>query len=305
MLNRFLKYIEENQLFLPTDKIILAISGGADSRTMMHLFHISGINVAVAHCNFRLRGEESDGDEVFVKQLAEEYNMPFYSMHFNTNEYAELQKISIQMAARELRYNWFENLRRLHNYNYIATAHNADDAIETFFINLFRGSGIQGLTGIRPRSGNIVHPILFAFRKEIEDYCSKNKLTYRTDSSNNSEKYLRNKIRHSLLSKILEINPEFRTIMKENLSHLSDTEKYILIILLMQSKIFVTQMKMKFIFQLRNSKRTLSPRHCFSKYLKITGSHQKLLLKYFKTSIVTPGVYIILTKKGLSKIGIN
>lgn len=225
MLERFIEYIRENLLFLSSDKIILAVSGGADSITMLHLFYSAGIQAAVAHCNFRLRNEESDADEEFVRQKAKDYNMPFYSMHFNTIEYAKLQKISIQMAARELRYNWFENLRHLHGYNYIATAHNADDTIETFFINLLRGSGIHGFTGIKTHSGYIVRPLLFAFRKEIDEYCIKNKLTFRTDSSNNSEKYLRNKIRHSLLPKICEINPEFRTIIKENIDHLSDADK--------------------------------------------------------------------------------
>lgn len=225
MLEHFLKYIRNNQLFLQTDKVLLAVSGGADSRAMLHLFNTAGIRTAIAHCNFHLRGVESDGDESFVEHLAKEYNLQFFVKHFNTTEYAELQKVSIQMAARELRYNWFENLRRLNGFNYIATAHNADDALETFFINLLRGSGIQGLTGIKPRNGYMVRPLLFAYRSEIEEFCKKNRLDFRDDSSNTSDKYLRNRLRHSLIPLLCEINPEFRPIMTENLTRLSDAEK--------------------------------------------------------------------------------
>jgi tRNA(Ile)-lysidine synthase len=225
MQERFLKYINTNQLLLKSNKVLLAISGGIDSRAMLHLFHSSGIQIAIAHCNFCLRGEQSDADESFVRQLAKTYNLPFFVMHFNTAEYAELQKLSIQMAARELRYNWFENLRQMHGFQYIATAHNADDAIETFLINLLRGSGIQGLTGIKNRNGNIVRPLLFAFRSEIEKYCLDNNLEFRNDASNESDDYLRNRIRHSLIPVLSELNTEFRTVMSDNLTRLSEAEK--------------------------------------------------------------------------------
>jgi len=225
MQERFEKYINENKLLLPTDKIILAVSGGVDSSVMLHLFHTSGIRAVVAHCNFRLRGEQSDADETFVRELANFYNVPFFVMHFNTLEYAELQKLSIQMAARELRYNWFENLRQLQGFQYIATAHNADDAIETFFINLMRGSGIQGLTGIKNKNGLIIRPLLFAFRSEIMEYCNKHKLKFRNDASNDSDAYLRNKIRHTLIPVFSELNPEFNKVMSDNLTRLSDAEK--------------------------------------------------------------------------------
>jgi tRNA(Ile)-lysidine synthase len=225
MQSRFEQYVNENNMFSKDDKVLLAVSGGADSVSMAYLFYKAGIETAIAHCNFRLRGEESDGDEIFVREFAGQLEMPFYVMHFNTEEYAKLQKVSIQMAARELRYNWFENLRRIHGYQYIAIAHNADDAIETFFINLFRGTGLHGLTGIRPINGNLVRPILFAFRNEIEEFCAQNNLQYHTDSSNQSDKYLRNQLRHELMPAISRINPEFKLNMQDNFLRLSDAEK--------------------------------------------------------------------------------
>jgi len=225
MKEKFLNYIKSNNLFQSTEKVLLAVSGGIDSIAMLHLFHRAGFQTAIAHCNFKLRGDDSDADEKFVSQLAKNYNIPFYVMHFNTEEYADLQKLSIEMAARELRYNWFENLRQLHGFHYIASAHNANDAIETFFINLLRGTGIQGLTGIRNKNGYIIRPLLFAFRNEIEEYCSINKLTFRQDITNDTDKYLRNKIRHALMPLLNELNPEFNPIMQANLIRISDAEK--------------------------------------------------------------------------------
>jgi len=221
MLHHFKSFIHHHQLFLPDQKILLAVSGGIDSVSMFHLFLEAGFRFGVAHCNFNLRDEESDGDEKFVKELSQRHHITFHVIHFNTLEYAELNGISTQMAARELRYNWFENIRKQSHYDAIAIAHNQDDSIETFFINLIRGTGIKGLTGIKCSAGNIIRPLLFASRKDIIAYCSSGNIQYREDSSNKTTKYLRNKIRHTILPLFEELNPVFRHTMSENMEHLA------------------------------------------------------------------------------------
>lgn len=225
MLEQFRDLIKENRLIRKSDKILLTVSGGIDSIVMLDLFIRSGYNCGIAHCNFGLRGDESDGDEDFVRQLAYEHGIKFHCKRFSTEEYAEEAKISIQMAARKLRYDWFEKVRLSHSYNLIATAHNQDDVLETFFINLIRGSGIRGLTGIKAKSGKIIRPLLFSPRNQISDYATERELSFREDSSNASEKYTRNKIRHKILPLFENINPGFRNSLMETINKLRDTEE--------------------------------------------------------------------------------
>jgi tRNA(Ile)-lysidine synthase len=225
MLLQFKAYIEKKKLFTPDDTILLGLSGGIDSRVLFDLFLKSGYKIAVAHCNFGLRGGESNSDEEFVQNLAQEHNLPFHKIHFNTTEYAELQKISIQMAARELRYNWFENVRRNYKYSYIAIAHNSDDALETFFINLSRGTGIKGISGIKSKNNHIVRPLLFADRATIEQYCVSNDLEFREDSSNKTDKYIRNDIRHNLIPLLNNILPDFKKVMTDNFEKFTEAGK--------------------------------------------------------------------------------
>ncbi len=220
----FDKHIQE-ELKLPyQSKIVLAISGGADSVVMLDLFAKSNYQCCIAHCNFQLRGIESDGDEILVKKLAEKYNYPFFKKNFDTKEFAEEKGISIEMAARDLRYNWFEKIRQDNGFQYIATAHHQDDVIETFFINLLRGTGIRGLSGIKPKKGTIIRPMLFTNRSSIIEYIKNEQLDYRDDSSNSDVKIIRNKLRHQILPMLSEINPAANENIIKTVKNLQDTE---------------------------------------------------------------------------------
>ncbi len=224
MLESFLKYIKEQKLIDPSDKILLAVSGGVDSVVLCKLLHQAKIKFAIAHCNFTLRGEESDEDELFVEGLAEQYNVAFHSISFDTNSFAKKNKLSVQVAARELRYKWFDEIKTQFNFTLIATAHHQDDSIETFFINLLRGSGIRGLHGILPKQGDIIRPLLFVNKVEIETFAKKNKLKFRRDSSNNTDKYLRNKIRHKLIPLLNTINPSANKNIADTIENLREVE---------------------------------------------------------------------------------
>lgn len=204
---------------------LLAISGGRDSVAMCELFSQAKLSFAIAHCNFLLRGKESDEDEIFVKKLSLKYRVPLFLKRFDTSEFAAKNKLSVQQAARELRYSWFEEIRSNQGFDFIATAHHKDDELETFLINLVRGTGIAGLHGIFPKRGNIIRPLLFASREAIDVFVRKRKLKFREDRTNASDKYLRNKIRHKILPLFEEINPSFRKTLGEEISRLRETEK--------------------------------------------------------------------------------
>ncbi|WP_353777504.1 tRNA lysidine(34) synthetase TilS [Winogradskyella sp. 3972H.M.0a.05] len=217
------KTIIDNELsFLKEKKLLIAISGGVDSVVLTYLSHEVGLNVALAHCNFKLREEESDLDEAFVEELAKTLQLEIFTQSFDTKAYAKKNKLSIQMAARELRYNWFQDLAEQLDYDYILTAHHADDNLETFLINFLRGTGLNGLTGIPKIQGKYVRPLLEFSRKEIEQYAKANAIQWREDSSNSSRKYLRNKLRHDLVPILKEINPELLETFKKTLSNLKD-----------------------------------------------------------------------------------
>lgn len=222
MIERFSKFRIENNLFNPEDKILLAVSGGIDSMVLTHLFIRMGFDFRIAHCNFNLRGRESDEDETFVKEYATKHNVPFYSIRFDTKNHAALKGLSIQMAARELRYKWFEELRNRHGLAYVALAHNLNDNIETFLINLVRGTGIAGLAGIKPKNEHLIRPLLFAPRSEIKEYSEKYEVAFREDSSNSDTKYTRNKIRHLIMPVLREINPSFEKTIEETIGRVTD-----------------------------------------------------------------------------------
>jgi tRNA(Ile)-lysidine synthase len=207
MLEQFLHHIEQNKLCKRSDKILLTVSGGLDSMVMLHLFKQAGFNVGVAHCNFQLRGEESNGDEALVNMACVEAGVPFHCKHFDTKAYALSKGISTQMAARELRYAFFNELLNENDYQYIATAHHQNDNIETVLLNLVRGTGMDGIVGIPVKHLNIIRPLLFATRENILEYATFNRLEWREDSSNASDKYHRNLVRNKVIPLLKNINP--------------------------------------------------------------------------------------------------
>jgi tRNA(Ile)-lysidine synthase len=208
-------------------KLILALSGGMDSMVLADLLLQAKANFVLAHCNFHLRGEESDGDDQFVRDYAETNGLTIYVKQFDTVKYAKEHGVSIEMAARDLRYAWFEELRQKLGYDYIAVAHHADDQLETFFINLLRGAGIRGLKGMTPVNGHIIRPLLAFSRAEIRQYATEHHLHWREDHTNAETLFLRNKIRHELLPVIDSISKEGRNAILKSIGHLaSENELY-------------------------------------------------------------------------------
>jgi tRNA(Ile)-lysidine synthase len=202
-------------LFYPNDLIITALSGGADSVALIDLFARINQSIILAHCNFSLRGNESDLDEEFVRKISVVYDVPLQVIKFQTREHATANGISIEMAARELRYAWFEDIRISTGSKSVAVAHHSDDSIETMLINLIRGTGIKGLSGIQPRMENIIRPLLFSSKKEITKYLEWRQLEYRCDSSNQDTRYIRNRIRNIILPEFEKINPSVRQVLLE------------------------------------------------------------------------------------------
>jgi len=222
MQDRFVDFIKKNALFTENDRILLGVSGGIDSMTMLHLFQKSGFSLAVAHCNFSLRGEESNGDQQLVEHTCEEFGIKLHCLKFETQQFATENKLSIQVAARELRYNWFNKLCNEFGYSKVAIAHNRDDIAETVILNLTRGTGLKGLTGIKPVNGRIIRPLLFAGRDEIVRYATLNSISFREDSSNSSTKYSRNRIRHNVLPELEKTNPSAKKSITETALHLQE-----------------------------------------------------------------------------------
>ncbi|MDD3080303.1 MAG: tRNA lysidine(34) synthetase TilS [Paludibacter sp.] len=225
MLQKIRKYIEKNNLAHPEDKIIVGVSGGADSVALLHILRTFGYNCIAAHCNFHLRMEESDRDELFVRALCSELNIPIHIIDFETSKYAEEKRVSIEMAARELRYNWFEKLCNEQGAQHIAIAHHADDNIETLLMNIVRGTGIKGMTGIPVKNGRIIRPLLNTTRNEIYDYLMKYDLNYVVDSTNAMTDYTRNKFRHQVIPLLEEINPSVRKTLYETIERFNAIEK--------------------------------------------------------------------------------
>ncbi|MEW4925569.1 tRNA lysidine(34) synthetase TilS [Algibacter sp. 2305UL17-15] len=223
MLENFKKHTTKNLTFLRESKLLIAISGGIDSVVLTHLCKALKLNISLAHCNFNLRGKESDADEEFVLELAENLEVEVFIQNFDTNLYAKEHKRSIQMAARELRYAWFEELAAQLKFDYILTAHHADDNLETFLINFTRGTGLEGLTGIPEVNDKFVRPLLPFSSEAIENYAKEHHIKWRDDSSNKSTKYLRNKLRHEVIPILKDINPSLLQSFQSTLTNLNDS----------------------------------------------------------------------------------
>ncbi len=217
-------FVSENNLFCKNDRILIALSGGVDSVVLAHLMLKANYDIALAHCNFHLREEESNRDEAFVRSWAEKNGVRLFVKEFDTFSYMKENKLSLEMAARDLRYQWFDSLLKEYGFSYLATAHHLDDSIETFFINLLRGTGIAGLHGIQAKNDKIIRPLLFATREEILSYAKQNSISYVEDSTNSETKFTRNKIRHNLFPILKELNPNFEFALKKDIEHLRDTE---------------------------------------------------------------------------------
>lgn len=229
MEERFKAYLKERHLVNEADRVLLAVSGGVDSMVMLELFRqcFPSSHFGVAHCNFRLRGSESDGDEALVRNYCKQHDIPILVETFDTQAEAQAYNESIQMAARRLRYDWFETLCRTAGYTKVAIAHQGDDSVETFFINLMRGTGLRGLTGIRVSRQRIIRPLLFATRDEITAYAAQEGVPFRNDSTNESVKYLRNRLRHEIIPQFSSSSNDFLATMEGNLTRLQEAQHFI------------------------------------------------------------------------------
>ena len=231
MQKEFIKYLQDTCGASEKNRFLLAVSGGIDSVAMLKLFQLSGLDFAIAHCNFHLRGAESDDDRQFVQTISAEIGKTCYVKDFDIAAYVSEKGGSVQMAARNLRYAWFEELSEKQGFDHIVTGHNQNDVVETVLLNFSRGTGIRGLTGINPRHGKVIRPLLFASRNAIMQFARDNDLTWREDSSNAEQKYSRNKIRHTIIPAFESINPTFMSNALETVVRLDQAEKLLDVII--------------------------------------------------------------------------
>lgn len=225
MVEAFKRHLAKTKLVPPGTATLVATSGGVDSVVLCHLFQLAGLPFTIAHCNFQLRGEDSNLDEAFVEELAAELKVPCFSVKFETEQYARANKLSIQEAARSLRYEWFEQIRQTAGCQQIATAHHLDDSLETLLFNLTKGCGLRGLHGIPAKNGRVIRPLLFAEKKQILAFSTLNHIAYRDDNSNESDKYSRNLLRHHVVPVLQKINPGLQQTAKETMDRLLEAEQ--------------------------------------------------------------------------------
>lgn len=261
-------YIEQHQLLNTHQPVLVACSGGADSVALLRILLDLNYCCHVLHCNFHLRGEESQRDEQFVTQLCEQWHCPLSIAHFDTQQYAQAHKLSIETAARELRYTWFEQVREGMQAQAIAVAHHEDDNIETCLLHFVRGTGIQGLTGMKPKNGYIVRPLLCLKRKDIEQFLLQHQIGYVTDSSNLQTHYTRNKIRHCLIPLLQELNPSFLQIMPTNLQNFKAAERIYMRYIAQQKKIWYQEKEGKIYINLTGVQQQLEAETLLFEWIK-------------------------------------
>lgn len=225
LINQIKTYISKNNLLKPKGTVIVGVSGGSDSVALIHILHKLGYECIVAHCNFHLRGEESFRDEYFVERLAKNMNLKYLGTHFDTKKYVEDAGMSVEMAARELRYAWFEKIRKENNAQAIAVAHHQDDSVETVLLNLIRGTGIRGLSGMLPKNGYVIRPLLAVYHDDILEYLKENNLEFVEDSTNSEDIYIRNKIRLNIIPMMESINPSVKQSISRSAKNLFQAEK--------------------------------------------------------------------------------
>lgn len=240
MLDKFLSYIKEEKLFTQNDRVLLAVSGGMDSMAMVTLFLQANISIGVAHINHHLRGNESDEDAEFIQKYCEEKKIPFYIFHIDPAQFASG---NMHDTARKLRYEWLSKLAKEEKFNSIATAHHKDDVAETFMIHLMRGSGLEGLDGIPSKYNNIIRPLLFADRDDILDFMQKNNIFYREDSSNISDKYMRNKVRHHIIPSIHFADKRAKEGILLSINHLKKSNQLLQFLVHEYTKQWITKQK--------------------------------------------------------------
>lgn len=285
MIEKVRNYIKENRLLDPEDRVIVGFSGGMDSVTLLDVLLSLGYHCVAAHCNFHLRGEESERDAAFVKQWCEHIGVEMVSVDFDTYRYATTHKISIEMAARELRYEWFEEIRKQHRANVIAVAHHRDDLVETVLLNLIRGTGIRGLTGISPKNNSIVRPLLCVSRDEIEAYVDERKLPFIFDSSNSDDVFVRNFLRLNIMPLLEKINPSVKNAMYRTARHIGEAKKiYDYYVETQKKAIFVDNQ-----IDIEKLKATLSPAVMLFEILSPLGFNASVIEDISQRLDSTPG----------------
>lgn len=285
MLNTVGRFIEKEKLILPGEKIIVGLSGGMDSMALLDVLTLLGYQCVGAHCNFHLRGEESDRDACFVKKWCKDIDIPFTSVDFDTYPYAADRKISIEMAARELRYTWFEIIRKQYGAHVVAVAHHKDDSVETVLLNLVRGTGIRGLTGISPRNGNIVRPLLCVTRDEIECYISDRHLPNVFDSTNKDDAFIRNALRIHVIPMLETLNPSVRDAVFRTSQHLSEVKKIYEVSMEKEKQMVFLDGKI----DIQALRKTISPSSVMFEILTPFGFHPAVIEDAFQSLDATPG----------------